>query len=309
MKEVNKEGSKKNNKEFLGTFLILTTAIFSGVAIIVNKFFVAKMDPLVFTALRSLFIGVIFLVIALLVSKWDSKGNLKFKKTSWVPLLLIGIIGGGLAFWMFFSGLNLTLGIRAAFLHKTLPIYATIFAFFFLKEKITKKQIIAMSVMFIGLVLMQLSKLSFEMRIGDLLVLGATVLWAIENTISKKAMLNKESNWVVTFSRMFFGSILLIAIIFTMGDIGTLFALTAQQWLYVGISGMFLLIYVLTWYWGLKYINLSKAATILLLAPVVSLFLGMVWLGEKALPLQLIGSGLILIGSYFIIRAKSEKRS
>ena len=100
----------------------------------------------------------------------------------------------------------------------------------------------------------------------------------------------------------------LLAIIFTMGDISLLFNLSPEQWLYIGISGMFLLIYVLTWYWGLKYINLSKAATILLLAPVVSLFLGMVWLGEKALPLQLIGSGLILIGSYFIIRAKSEKR-
>jgi drug/metabolite transporter (DMT)-like permease len=209
---------------------------------------------------------------------------------------------------MFFSGLKLTLGIRAAFLHKTLPIYAVIFAFFFLKEKITKKQLIAMSVMFVGLVLMELSKLSFEMRIGDLLVLGATVLWAVENTISKKAMLDKESNWVVTFSRMFFGAILLIIIILAMGNIGMLFSLTGEQWIYVAISGGFLLVYVLTYYWGLKHINLSKASAILLLAPVISLFLGMIWLGEKALPLQLVGSGLILVGSYFVIRAKSEKR-
>lgn len=304
-----KEAKNKNNKETIGTLLILITAIFSGVAIIVNKFFVASIDPLVFTALRALFIGIIFLVISLLMSKWDSKGNFKFKKSPWWALLLIGILGGGIAFWMFFSGLNLTLGIRAAFLHKTLPIYAAIFAFLFLKEKITKKQLIAMCVMFAGLILMELSKLSFEMRIGDLLVLGAAVLWAVENTISKKAMLNKESNWVVTFSRMFFGSLLLIIIILAMGNIGALFSLTSQQWLYVAISGGFLLVYVLTYYWGLKYINLSKAATILLLAPVVSLFLGMVWLGEKALPLQLVGSGLILLGSYFVIRSNSEKRN
>lgn len=299
--------NEMSRNEIFGTLLILCTAIISGFAIIANKFFVVTIDPLLFTALRALFIGVIFLAISLYMQKANNQK--KFKQTSWKTLLLIGIIGGGLAFWLFFAGLKMTLGIRAAFLHKTLPIYATILAVIFLKEKITKQQLIAMLIMLLGLVVMQMTKLSAEIRIGDFLVLAATVLWAIENVISKRAMLNKESNWVVTFSRMFFGSLVLFAIIFLTGKTALLFALTSQQLIYIAVSGFFLFMYVLTWYWGLKYINLSKAATILLLAPVVSLFFGVLWLGEAVSPTQLIGSALILLGAYLIILVKSERKN
>jgi len=299
-----KEEKKQDLKEIRGTLLILLTAIISGVSIVINKFFVVSVDPLVLTAIRALFIGIIFLFISLYFS---GKAK-KFKKVSWKYLGLIGIIGGGIAFWLFFSGLKLTTAGRAAFIHKTLPIYATILAIIFLKEKITRKQLIAMAVMLAGLVLIELANISSEMRIGDLLILSATVLWAIETTLSKKAMLEKESNWVVTFSRMFFGALVLFALILLLGKTPLLLALTYQQLLYIFISGIFLFFYVLTFYWGLKYINLSKASTILLLAPVISLVLGFVWLNEQVFALQLIGSLLILIGAYFVAKTKSEKK-
>lgn len=303
-KGVKKREKGKNLYELRGTLLILLTAFISGISIVINKFFIVKIDPLLFTALRAFFIGIVFLFISLYFS--SSKG--KFKQTSWFNLLLIGLIGGGIAFWLFFSGLKLTTAGRAAFLHKTLPIYAVILAFIFLKEKITKKQLIAMIVMLFGLLLMELTNISSEIRIGDLLVLFATILWAVENTISKKVMLEKESNWVVTFSRMFFGSLLLLAIIFLTGKTNLIFSLSAQQIIYIVISGIFLFLYVFTWYWGLKYINLSKASAILLLAPVISLVLGFLWLNEQIFILQLIGSTLILVGAYFISKTKSERR-
>ncbi|OGJ21354.1 hypothetical protein A3K73_01265 [Candidatus Pacearchaeota archaeon RBG_13_36_9] len=296
-----KEAKKESLGEVRGTLLILLTAIISGVSIVINKFFVVTVDPLILTAVRALFIGIFFLFISLYFS---GKAK-KFNKVSWKYLVSIGLIGGGIAFWLFFSGLKLTTSGRAAFIHKTLPIYATLLAIVFLKEKITRKQLIAMVVMLAGLVLIELTNISGEMKMGDLLVLSATVLWAIETTISKKAMLEKESNWVVTFSRMFFGALLLFAIIFLLGKTSLLFSLNSEQWGYIIISGVLLFFYVLTFYWGLKYINLSKASTILLLAPVISLALGFVWLNEQVFALQIIGSLLILIGTYFISRAKS----
>jgi drug/metabolite transporter (DMT)-like permease len=293
-------------KEVFGTLLVILTALISGVAIVVNKFFIVKIDPLIFTAVRALFIGVIFLFISLYFNKKVKTKS--FKKVSWKYLLAIGVVGGGLAFWMFFSGLVFTTAGRAAFLQKTLPIYACIFAFIFLKEKISKKLLVALGVMLLGLILIEFKTLSSDMRIGDLLILGATVLWAVENTIAKKAMLKNESNWVVTFSRMFFGALTLIAIIFILGKTNLLLSLNSQQVLYILISGILLFFYVFTWYWGLKHINLSKASTILLIAPVITLVLGMLWLGEKVLILQLVGSLLILIGAFFAIRNKSESK-
>ena len=290
--------------EIRGTLLVLLTAFISGIAIVVNKFFIVKIDPLVFTATRALIIGVVFF----LISFCFRNKNKQFKQTSWFNLLLIGIIGGGFAFWLFFTGLKLTTAGRAAFLHKTLPIYALVLAFVFLKEKVTKKQLIAIAVMIVGLVLMELTKISSSIKIGDALVIGATILWVVENTLAKRVMNKKESNWVVTFSRMFFGSLLLFAIIFIFGKAELLTSLTSQQLIYIGISSIFLFLYVFTWYFGLKYINLSKASTILLLSPVISLILGVVWLGEQVFVLQVVGSILILAGAYLVARTKSEKR-
>lgn len=296
---------KKRSKEFFGTFLVILTAIFSGFNIVANKFFVETIDPLVFTAMRALLIGTIFFFISFFIAKNKKQ---KFKKTSWKKLFLIGIIGGSIAFWLFFTGLKITTAGKAAFLHKTLPLYAAIFAFFFLKEKISKKLLISLAVMLCGLIFMSFSKISFGLNLGDLLVIAATVLWALEYTISKKLMLKKESNWVITFSRMFFGSLILIAIIILTGKTSEIINLNSSQIIYILVSGFLLLLYVLTFYWGLKHINLTKASTILLLAPVISLILGIALLGETASLMQLIGSALILIGAFFVIKSKSEKR-
>ena len=295
----------RNLNEARGTLLVLMTALISGAAIVINKFFVVSIDPLLFTAMRALFIGIIFFFISLYFARSSGK---KFNKVSWKYLVLIGVVGGSIAFWMFFTGLKMKMAGRAAFVHKTLPIYATVLAVIFLKERVSKKQLIALVVMLIGLLLMQLTKISFDVRIGDLLVLGATILWAAENTISKKVMLNKESNWVVTFSRMFFGSLILFAMIFLMGKVDLFLALTGRQLVYIAVSGGLLFGYVLTWYWGLKYINLSKASTILLLAPVISLVLGFAWLGEEVFVLQIIGAILILGGAFVVARMKSTTR-
>jgi drug/metabolite transporter (DMT)-like permease len=292
-------------KEFRGTLLAFLTALVSGFAIVINRFFVVKIDPLFFTAIRAFFIGLIFLLISLYSCKWNFK---KFKKTSWKNLFLIGLIGGSIAFWLFFQGLKMTTSGRAAFLHKTLPLFATLLAFFFLKEKITKKQVLAMLIMILGVFLISINKISLDVRMGDFLVIAATILWATENTLAKKVMFERESNWVVTFSRMFFGSLILFSIIFITGKIGLLFSLTTQQLIYIIISTLILYLYVLFWYWGLRYINLSKASTILLISPFISLILGAIWLNEKVFFLQILGSVLIIIGAYIILKIKSERR-
>jgi len=292
--------------ELRGTLLVFLTALISGVSIVVNKFFVVSIDPLLFTSLRALLIGIIFFFISLYLSK---STNQKFNKISWKYLITIGVIGGSFAFWLFFYGLSLTTAGRAAFLHKTLPLYALIIGIVFLKEKISKKQVYAMIVMLAGLLVMEFSTLNFDVRVGDLLVLGATILWAVENALSKKAMIDKESNWVVTFSRMFFGGVILFAVVVLTGKSDDLMTLTVQQMLYVLISATFLFCYVLTWYLGLKYINLSKASTILLISPVISLLLGILWLNETIMIAQIIGSALILTGAYFIYGIKSERKN
>jgi len=296
------------NKEKYGTFFAIVAAIISGFSIPLNKMFIVNLDPSVFTALRSLLIGIVFFLIASYKSKFNFK---KFKKVSWKYLMAIAVVGGSFAFLLFFSGLNLTTSGRAAFLQKTMPLYITVLAFVFLKEKISKKYLYALLLMFIGTLAIYFSQINISTlwsnpSLGDILIIGATFLWAVENIIARKSMAKGENNFVVSFARMFFGGLILFAIVFLLGKSDLLLSLNSSQILNISISTLVLFGYVLFWYWSIKMINVSKASSLLLLSPAISLFLGTMIMGEPIPLMQLIGCVMIVLGSYLLSNVKSE---
>jgi drug/metabolite transporter (DMT)-like permease len=292
------------SKETLGTILAISTAVISGFSIPLNKIFVVQTDPAVFTAIRALIIGLIFLAFA----TWQSRKSKSFKKVPWKYLILIGIIG--LAFLLYFTGLSLTTSSRAAFLHKTLPIYTTVLAFIFLKEKVSPKQSIGLLGMLAGMFMLmygQIDPAEFwtNPAMGDMLVLFATMLWGVENVLAKYAMIKDESNYVISFARMFIGSIFLFAAVLALGKTGALLSIFPAQLGNVLISTGTLFGYVFCYYWSMKLINVSKASTLLLLAPVITLLIGVYVFGEPLPWLQRIGSVLILAGAFFVAKERS----
>ena len=297
------------NNETKGTILAVLTAVVSGIAIPVNKLIVINMDPTVFTATRAFIIGLIFLGIS-----WRKKKLTKntIKDQKWIYLTLIGLIGGGIAFLLFFNGLQLTTSARGAFLHKTLPIYTTLLAFIFLKERIKQKQLVAIGLMFLGTIAIYYDKIEPNINnwpdpsFGDLLVIAATFLWAVENIIAKKTMIKGESNFVVSAARMLIGALLLFSAVFLFGKIPDLLSLSLAQVVGLMVSTGILFGYVFLWYSSVKLINVSKASTLLLISPVISMVLGILMFEEPTPIIQLGGSVLILLGGYLISKVKSE---
>ena len=74
------------NKELAGTSLAILTAVISGIAIPVNKLFVVGLDPTVFTAVRALIIGLVFLAISLYTDRSLPRPK---KKRNWKYLVAI----------------------------------------------------------------------------------------------------------------------------------------------------------------------------------------------------------------------------
>jgi drug/metabolite transporter (DMT)-like permease len=295
-------------QETKGAILALAAAGLSGVAIPANKVFLVGLDPVIFTAARALLIGAVFLLLSSYRSGFRYRG---FKKVPWSWLVGIGIIGGGLAFLLYFTGLSLTTSGRAAFLHKTLPVYVAVFAYVFLKERIGRNQGIGMLVMLAGTFAVVGSQIDpgllwADPSMGDLLVLLGTMLWGVESTLARKAFLKGESQLVVSFGRMLIGGAFLTALAGLFGQSQQLLLLTQQQWLNLLMSTGLLLGYVLCWYWSVRLINVSKASALLLLAPVVSTALGVLWLGEPLPLLQAAGSIIVLAGSVFVLKSRSE---
>jgi drug/metabolite transporter (DMT)-like permease len=277
--------------ERMGTLLAVMAALISGISIPANK---------------------VFIVVFLGISYFVREKKKKFIDVPLKQLALIAVVGGAIAFYLYFTGLKLTTASRAAFLHKTLPLYTAVLAFVFLKEKINRKYLAAMGLMLLGVFAIYFTTINptaffANPQLGDLLIIAATMMWAVENVAAKRAMKN-ASNWIVSFARMFFGGLILFGAVILLGRGGALLTLTAAQWTNIGVSTALLLGYVLFYYWALKLINVSKAAVLLLVAPVITLFIGITFLGEPAPWLQIAGSAAVLCGAYVAANLRSEER-
>ena len=201
-------------------------------------------------------------------------------------------------FLLFFKGLSLTSATSAAFIHKTLFIWVSLLAVWFLGEKIGKLQYLALGLLFLGNITMLGLKF---MTLGwpELLILAATLMWAVEYIIAKKVLANVPGE-IVAWSRMFFGAIILLAYLLFTGQAQYLVSLNVSQLFWVGISSLLLLGYVMTWYKSLQYLPAVTVTSILVLASPVTTCLEII-ITNKINLFQIAGSLLIILAGGIIV--------
>ncbi|MEI8096763.1 MAG: DMT family transporter, partial [Candidatus Moraniibacteriota bacterium] len=281
-------------------------AVISGFSVYINKFgvsFWANSD--VYTTAKNI-IAVVFLTAALFL--WHKKDELKkLSLRMWLRLFAIGLIGGSLPFLLFFKALALMPASEAAFLQKTLFLWVALFSYPFLRERIGTLQVTALGVLFGGIYLLGAPN-HWSFGTGFFLVLGATLLWAVENIIAKR-VLETVSALIVGWARMFFGSILLIIWLVLSGEASSLVPTSSTQMLWALVVGIILFGYVSTWYTALKYAPATVVSSILTLAaPITLLTEGIArstFPASVLFPLALMTCGVILLVTKFYRNEKS----
>jgi drug/metabolite transporter (DMT)-like permease len=283
-----------------GYLLVFLTALISGFSIFINKFGVGIFKTSeIYTFLRVALVALILGSILLI----DSKKIKSIKKREWILLALIGLIGGSIPFLLFFKGLKITSSAEGSFIHKTMFLWVAILATLFLKEKIDRKFLFGALILLFANALL-LKKFSFSPDRGDLLILIATIFWAIENTLSKYLLSTSNLDGkTLAFGRMFFGAIFILVYLIFTNQASQIFVLNSKQVFWVLITGIILLFYVLTWYSGLRYIPVSKATAILLLGSPITTALNLIS-GAKIPSQEIISGILILIGIVTIFGIK-----
>ncbi len=282
-----------------GLILVFSTAVISGFSIFINKYSVSMINPYIFTFLKNAVVALILSSFVFLIKDWKLFANLT--KKQWLQLLIIGLVGGSIPFLLFFKGLSLTSAAQGAFIHKTMFIYAAILAIVFLKEKISKEFLIGALLLLLGS-LISLKALPTSFGKGDLFVLLATLLWAVENLISKHA-LKELPGKTVAWGRMFFGSFFILIYLISTSQIGLTSNLGLGQIVWTLITSVLLLGYVFTWYNGLKHVPLSIATAILIVGSPITTFLSLIS-GAKIGFKEIISTVLILIGVICVIGTK-----
>lgn len=274
-----------------GYLFVLLTAIISGFAIFLNKFGVKGVNPYVFTFSKNVLV-VLFLLSALIFFK-EFKTIKNLTKKQWFKLIAIGFLGGSIPFLLFFKGLSISASASSSLIHKSMFIFVSILAFLLLKEKPSISFVLAAILLFTGNLLLLITK-SFSFGLGEILILGAVLLWSAETIISKHVLKELPSR-VVAFGRMFFGVLFIFIFLAFSGNITNLVSLSINQLSWVFFTSTILLLYVTTWYAGLKRINASEAASILVLGSAITTTLSSIYAGSFIF-LDIAGITLILIG-------------
>jgi drug/metabolite transporter (DMT)-like permease len=282
-----------------GIGLAAATAVISGVAVWVNAFGVQQVpDAILYTTLKN---GIAAAVLAgvLLAAARVRPGPASVPVTrpstaAIVALLAVGILGGGLAFVLFFSGLAQATAAGAAFIQKTLFIWVAILAVPLLGERLGLAQLAALGALLAGQVLIAPPR-ALGWGSGEWMILLATLIWAGEVIVARR-LLATVPPLTLGVARLGIGLIVLVGAVVAGGRLGGLSAISAQGWAVIGLTGLLLAAYVATWFAALRRAPASLVTSILVGGALVTAALQAAAAGRVPEPGTLAGGALLLAG-------------
>jgi len=232
-----------------GVGLAVAAACISGLAIWLNGFAVKQVpDAAVYTTLKNVVAAVVLLTLALpMVRPADVRS---VNRSSWAGLTVVGVIGGGVAFLLFFSGLAMASAPSAAFLQKTMFVWVAILAVPLLGERLGLAQIAALATLVVGQALI-LPPRDIAWGIGETLILAATLCWAVEVVIVRR-VLRGVATPIVATGRLTIGLVVLVGFLAITGRAGGILALGPQAWAWVLLTGLILAGYAGLWFSALR---------------------------------------------------------
>lgn len=274
--------------------------------------------PLLFSGIsaeRIVFTEHLFLSLIFIPLLFKNRGSVWQSKVSSIfYFLIIGVFGsaiGTLAFTKAFTLINPSLVIL---LQKLQPIISFSLAHFFLGEKMKRPFLIWAGVAILGGLLISspdifpgLSHFDFKLgflsqtaMMGYLLTMVAVVSWGASTVFGKKLTADGYNEIQIMGGRFIFGFIFLSFYVYANRAI-VLFDWQLLVWgkilLMVILSGLLGMYF---YYKGLKTISARVCALAEMFFPLSAVTINWIFLGAKLTPVQLVGAGLLTLGSAVI---------
>jgi drug/metabolite transporter (DMT)-like permease len=287
----------------VGVILAVITAVISGFAVFINGYglraWAGTADPTTYTTFKNIVAALVLTGIALVArNRRESRGLERPRRPrQWFALGLVAVLGGALAFALFFEGFARASSTQAAFIHKTLIIWVGILAVGMLREKVRPVHFAALALLVAGQFLLVggVSEISFG--IGEAMMLAATLLWSVEIIIAKR-LLRDLSSLTVGVARMAGGAVVLTAYGIVGGGFTAMGAVTMTQFGWVVVTGV-----VLSGFVGFWYASLARAPAIDVTAILVggAVITAVLKLGVSGVPIPSpVGLAMVLTGAVVI---------
>ncbi|MEW5989322.1 MAG: DMT family transporter [Chloroflexota bacterium] len=290
-----------------GIYLALVTATISGVSIYLNKFAVqAVPDAVLLTTLKNTVVGLALVGYLILTGRRAWRSGSSGKRTTWMGLAALSVLGGSLPFLLFFQGLASAAAPSAALVHKSLFLWVALLAIPLLGERPGRWTLAGLALLTLGQ-LLNGWPLGWGWSSGETLILLATWLWAAE-TILARLLLPAVPTGVAAAARMAGGAVLMWLYLVASGQAGRVVTLSFVQWGWVLLTSAFLLGYVTTWYAALKRAPATIVTSALTLGAVVTVILGRLNDGLTLGADRLLGLALMVAGVALVIHLRGDRR-
>lgn len=271
----------------------LSAASIWGGMYVVSKAVMDVVPP--FTLLSSrLLLGILVLGIILAFRR-----NRAVTRRQFWQVFGVGTVGYGISLGFQFVGTHLSTASNGALVTSATPAFVLLFASLLLKEKITWKRILALTVASLGVMAIidpRTADFSSRLFLGNLSLVAAAITWALYSVLVRAATRRVD---VLSVSAIAFAGGLPVSLPMSAweisgGGMGTLTAGVIGGVLFIGIISTALAMYL--WNTAFTLLDAGAASLTFFAQPVVGTILGAIFLGEKITPLFLLGGMFIGLG-------------
>ena len=229
-------------------------------------------------------------------------------RKSYFLLLLTSICGAVIAPSLFFYGLSNSSASDSSILINGEVLFSIHLAIVFFNEKLIKREIVAIVFVLVGIVILTTNMQFFsssnsflELNIWNILIVGSTLFWALDNNISKVLSKTIHIPKIIVLKSLIGGSLLFTLTIIIFGiDEFDISILHIQYLVFAGSMGFGASLFFFLH--SLKRIGTIKTMLLFSTSSIFGMIFAKLFLNENITFYQIIAVGIILAGCYLIKR-------
>jgi drug/metabolite transporter (DMT)-like permease len=276
-----------------GLLFIMGSVLLWGAMPFLIEFIVISIPPVELTTLRMVAAGLLLVVpIGFRAFGRSLRQHLRL-------FLLLGFLGSAVPQVLYAYALQWVPIPTLTFITNSYPAFSILLAILILGERPQARHIIGMISALVGLYLLTGPTITTGGRVtlGMAMAFVIALAWGSSSIVSKKLITDLPSNHVAAGRQLLAG--VLAAPLMLAGGV-QLTGVPAVAWVALGLLVIMTVFSFLFYYRGLARTTVTNASLVEAFTPVVTLILSALFFGESLAPVQLLGAGLILVGTILV---------
>lgn len=281
---------------------LFSTLFFSSYAVL-GKWLLTEISAITLLAIAQ---AVSVLMLIFFFGLWpELKAFKKLSREQWAWVVTIGLLSGVVAPLFALIGLQETSAVNAVMLGRLEVVAAGLIAVFWLKEKVSRFQLVGAVLMFLGVAVIATEGFSVGLNFsgGDGFVIAGALLWAIANVFFRRSLRHLKPEIMVLMRNTLGGIALLLALPFFVNFQHDFSSLESSQILLtlLAFSAFSIILGQFLWYRSLELISTTLASSVSLLMPLFGVALAVIILKEQVLFHHLWGGAFVVLGLVFTV--------